>query len=609
MPQDDIRKEALEARSSSDEGSGFVSPQNYDPSTEPTISSVRVDSAYSQPTRIDPNAAIHNGVVPVAEFSQPTARNLVALPAGYLLHEFTIETVLGTGGFGITYLARDNNLQCQVAIKEYLPNDLAVRTGGQTVCARTESDTHGYRIGLDGFLAESRVLASFRHPNIVRVTRFFEANNTAYMVMDYEKGEPLRDWIKQHGPIGESQLLSMFLPLLEGLDVVHKARVLHRDIKPANIYVREGDGSLVLLDFGAARYASSGDSRSLTSIVTPGYAPFEQYHTHGAQGPWSDLYALGGVLYWMVTGEKPLEAPARVRSDTMPSAASSSKGRYSERVLRAIDWALTPDEADRPKSVAQFKDVLTGVVAAPPPPISAAGNARDNSGTTKPSGKRHWMLGVAGAVLLAVGGLAFFAKVEKAAEPETAAPTAMIAGVTESKDAANKEAPNSTAPKKASVVAKKVNKEPEPVAAVPAAAKPDATEKPKEKAATTVVPTATVILDVIPQGEIILDGKRAGVSPPLTRLTVSAGVKHKIEIHGTGLPHYWTVELQARRKARNTRKFPASEFLRPVVGAGAMSLFQGGDALVPACRLRLPAPRSPPANAAACGRNTPTGCS
>ncbi len=539
MPQDDTRKPALDARSSSGEGSGFVSPQNYDPGTEPTISSVRVDSAYgppTQPTRIDPDAPIHR--VAAAQ------RNLVALPIGYTLHEFTIETVLGTGGFGITYLARDNNLQCQVAIKEYLPNDLAVRTGGQTVCARTESDTHGYRVGLDGFLTESRVLASFRHPNIVRVTRFFEANNTAYMVMDYERGEPLRDWIKQHGPIGEAQLLSMFLPLLEGLDVVHKARVLHRDIKPANIYVREEDGSLVLLDFGAARYASGSDSRSLTSIVTPGYAPFEQYHTRGAQGPWSDLYAMGGVLYWLVTGEKPLEAPSRVRSDTMPPAASLSKGRYSARVLRAIDWALSPDEADRPKSVSQFKDVLTGKVAAPPLPIAVAGNARAGSGTAKSTGKLYLTLGVAGLALLTVGGWAFFAQGGGPGVPEAAAPAAVAA---EPKDTEIKEAQNATVPKKASAAAKNTHKKPEAAAALPAVAKPDVAEKPGGKAA-VVASTATVILNVIPQGEVILDGKRVGMSPPLTRLTLSAGVKHKIEIYGEGVPHFWTVELKPGEK-------------------------------------------------------------
>ena len=527
MPQEDARKVVFGALSPSGEGSEAVRTKIDDPHSEPTISSVRVEATYSQPTRVDPDAPIHHGAVETSGLSQPAARNLIALPIGHTLHEYTIEAILGSGGFGITYLASDNNLRCQVAIKEYLPNDLAVRTNGQTVCARTESDTHGYRIGLDGFLAESRVLASFRHPNIVRVTRFFEANNTAYMVMDYEKGEPLRDWIKLHGPIEESQLLNMFLPLLEGLDVVHKARVLHRDIKPANIYVREEDGSLVLLDFGAARYTSSGDSRSLTSIVTPGYAPFEQYHTHGAQGPWSDLYALGGVLYWLVTGEKPLEAPSRVRKDVMPSAMSSSRGRYSERVLRAIDWALTPDEADRPKSVSQLKAVLTGEVAAPPPPITAGAAARTDSVKAGPSGKLPLMLGVAGLVLLSAGAMVIFAKSEQPM-PDTVEQAPTAPQVAESRETAIKETQNAAASKKAVVTARKTQKEIAPSAAI--------------------APTATVLLDVRPRGEIVLDGKKAGVSPPLTRLTVSAGVKHRLEIHGTGVPHYWTVELKPGEK-------------------------------------------------------------
>lgn len=560
MPQDDTRKEAFGARSPSGEVGAFPSPAGSDPHTEPTISSVRVDSAHSQPTRVDPDAPIHQGAIATSGSGQ-AAHNLIALPPGHALHEYTIEAVLGTGGFGITYLARDNNLQCQVAIKEYLPNDLAVRTGGQTVCARTESDTHGYRIGLDGFLAESRVLASFRHPNIVRVTRFFEANNTAYMVMDYERGEPLRDWIKQHGPIAEERLMKMFLPLLEGLDVVHKARVLHRDIKPANIYVREGDGGLVLLDFGAARYASSGDSRSLTSIVTPGYAPFEQYHTHGAQGPWSDLYALGGVLYWLVTGEKPLEAPSRVRSDAMLPAVSSSKGRYSERLLRAIDWALTPDEADRPKSVSQFMDVLTGKAAVPLPLNAAAEQARAGSGAARSGGRLYIALGLAGLALLTAGGIVFFDKGKEPAASARVAPAATLPPVAESKGAAPREAPrevsSTAAPKRAPVPEKRTGKEAGTTAAAPAAARPDAEDKPRDKPA-AAAPTATVILHVVPQAEIILNGRKAGMSPPLTRLSVAAGVKNKIEIHGAGLPHYWTVEL----KPGETREITAN-FQRP----------------------------------------------
>ena len=549
--EEESRKEVLGARSSAGDAGGFA-PSSYDPGTEPTISSVRILSGQTQPTRLDPNAPIHQGAV-AAEHSRPTARNHVALPAGYTLQEYTIEAVLGSGGFGITYRARDNNLQCLVAIKEYLPNDLAVRTGGQTVCAKTESDTHGYRVGLDGFLAEARVLATFRHPHIVRVNRFFEANNTAYMVMDYERGEPLRDWIKQHGPLEEKPLLQLFLPLLEGLDVVHKARVLHRDIKPANIYVREDEGGLVLLDFGAARYARSGDSRSLTSIVTPGYAPFEQYHTHGAQGPWSDLYAFGGVLYWMISGEKPLEAPSRVRSDAMPSAQSVGKGRYSERLLRAVDWALNPDETERPKSVSQFKAVLTGESEVPrPPPKTAAAPSAD--APKRPSSRAPLLFGLIGAAIAAVAAVALYPKAPKSepaavSQEQPAVPAAMPAT-----EALKTEVPKPAEAKKLSRAGKGAGK---PAVAEKAATPTVAVaEKPEEKKPVPAVPMATVLLKIVPQGAIVLDGKKLGNSPPLTRLQVTAGTPHKLEIHGTGiaLPHYWTLEL----KSDETREISAS---------------------------------------------------
>ncbi len=554
MAQEESREDVLGARSSAgEEDSSF--PSFSDPSTEPTISSVRVTSGQTQPTRLDPNAPIHQDSA-APEHSRPATRNHVALPAGYQLQEYAIEAILGSGGFGITYRARDNNLQCQVAIKEYLPNDLAVRTGGQTVCARTESDTHGYRIGLDGFLAEARVLATFRHPHIVRVNRFFEANNTAYMVMDYERGEPLRDWVRQHGPLEERQLLRLFLPLLEGLDVVHKARVLHRDIKPANIYVREDEGGLVLLDFGAARYARSGDSRSLTSIVTPGYAPFEQYHTHGAQGPWSDLYAFGGVLYWIISGEKPLEAPSRVRSDAMPSALTIGKGRYSERLLRAVDWALSPDEADRPKSVSQFKDVLTGVCEVPPPLPKAPAVLSAEAGKS-PASRPILLLGLAGAAIAGAIGLALFTQAPApepaAALQQTAAPPAEAP-----EPEGAKKADNPAETKKPARADKPARK---PVVAEKAPATRDATaDKPKETEPVPVVPMATIVLKVVPQGEIVLDGKKLGASPPLTRLKVTAGAAHKLEIHGPTmtLPHYWTVEL----KADETREISA-DFEKP----------------------------------------------
>ena len=279
-----------------------------------------------------------------------------ALPAGYALQEYRIERVLGVGGFGLTYLATDGNLNLRVAIKEYLPDDIAARGPDNSITPRSPDTAETFDWGKRRFLDESRTVASFRHPNIVRVMRFFEANSTAYMVMEFVEGAALTDWIKTRRPLAQVQAAALIGPLLDGLAVVHKAGFLHRDIKPGNVYVRD-DGSPVLLDFGSARMRT-GD---LTTIVSPGFAPFEQYHEKGNQGPWSDIYALGGVLYWMVTGNKPHEAAARVRTDSMPSAMQAAgAGLYRPEFLSAIDWALTPHEAQRPQSVDEWREALMG---------------------------------------------------------------------------------------------------------------------------------------------------------------------------------------------------------------------------------------------------------
>jgi serine/threonine protein kinase len=281
-----------------------------------------------------------------------------ALPAGHSLQEYRIEKLLGVGGFGLTYLATDSNLHLKVALKEYLPGDIASRGADQSIRPLSESTAETFGWGKQRFLDESRTLASFRHPNIVRVMRFFEANGSAYMVMEFVEGAALGEWIKARRPVAEAQAASIVGPLLDGLEVVHKSGYLHRDIKPGNVYVRD-DGTPVLLDFGSARQRSS----ELTAVVTPGYAPFEQYHTQGNQGPWSDLYALAGVLYWMVTGNPPAEAAARVREDKMPSALTvGDHARYRPEFLSAIDWALQPHEDKRPQSVAEWRTkLLAGV--------------------------------------------------------------------------------------------------------------------------------------------------------------------------------------------------------------------------------------------------------
>ena len=281
----------------------------------------------------------------------------VALPVGYRLHEYRVDSVLGQGGFGITYLAADVNLDAKVAIKEYLPEQVACRNTDITVVPRSANDEDTYGRGLENYLVEARTLATFRHPNIVRVARFFEANNTAYMVLEYERGESLKNWWRKHANLPEADLLALFGPLLDGLATVHDAGFLHRDIKPDNIYVRDADGSLVLLDFGAARRTSEEQAEG-TNFVTPGYGPIEQY-VLGEQGPWTDLYAFGATLYWMVTGRKPLAAPDRlVGEDPLVPAVEAGKGRYSEAFLKAIDWALKPETQDRPRDVAQFREAL-----------------------------------------------------------------------------------------------------------------------------------------------------------------------------------------------------------------------------------------------------------
>ncbi len=275
-----------------------------------------------------------------------------ALPAGYVINEYRVESVLGVGGFGVTYLATDVNLNLKVALKEYLPVDFAVRAADHSIAARTPEDVETYDWGLRRFLDEARTLASFRHPNIVRVMRFFEGNHTGYMVMEFVEGEPLHTWINTHRPLQQQTLFDIVLPLLGGLGVVHKAGYLHRDIKPANISIR-ADCSPVLLDFGSAREVTG--NQEMTAMVSPGYAPLEQYHANGKQGPWSDLYALGGVMYWMVTGNKPVEASARIRKDDMvPASALLPLGRYTAEVLDAIDWALKPHEDERPQHTADF---------------------------------------------------------------------------------------------------------------------------------------------------------------------------------------------------------------------------------------------------------------
>ena len=312
----------------------------------------------------------------------------LALPQNTILDgSYRIERVVGVGGFGITYEAEDLNLGTMVAIKEYYPFDFGDRDAAMSVQPKSDLCKRTFEWGRSNFLQEARTLARFEHPNIVRVTRVFEANSTAYMVMRFEQGRNFEAWLTSLGrPPTQDELDAITAAVLRALETMHAANFLHRDIAPDNIIVR-ADGSPVLLDFGAARRAVAEMSQSVTGIVKPGYSPHEQYSSDSRlQGPWSDFYALGGTLYRAIAGRPPEEATLRVDVDRMPPAAQVAKGRYRPDFLEGIDACLKVKQAERPQSVAQLEPMLLGP--------QAAGNAR-------PVARRRFA--AAAAILLAVG--------------------------------------------------------------------------------------------------------------------------------------------------------------------------------------------------------------
>lgn len=286
-----------------------------------------------------------------------------ALRSGYVLGEYRIDDVLGQGGFGITYIGEDIALEKKVAIKEYLPLEFACREGTSQVMPVSGEDAEDYRWGLDQFLSEAKTLAKFHHPNIVQVLRFYEANGTAYIVMPFHEGESLSELLKRDKkkPIPEDDILDIVLPLLDGLETVHGAGILHRDIKPGNIFLAE-DGEPILLDFGSARQEIKDASRSLTAIVSRGYAPIEQYSRRGHQGPWTDIYAMAAVMHHMMFGEEPPEAAERVMDDPMVPPTKRGAKKYSVHLLAAMDHALGIRQEDRPADVATWRREIFGEI-------------------------------------------------------------------------------------------------------------------------------------------------------------------------------------------------------------------------------------------------------
>jgi serine/threonine protein kinase len=288
------------------------------------------------------------------------------LPNGHQLEEYTIDCQLSLGGFSIVYLATDAAGR-QVAIKEYLPNSLALRTKGEINPVITAEHLGAFRYGMKCFFEEGRALARLSHPNVIRVLNFFRANDTVYMVMEYEHGRTLQEFIQKHqGHISERFIRGVFTRMLNGLREVHSNKLLHLDLKPSNIYLR-GDNTPVLIDFGAARQTLITDQPILKPMYTPGFASPEHYGSRKDLGPWSDIYSVGASMYACLAGSAPQAADARMKKDTLAPAMMRWDGQFSDRLLEIIDWCLNLNHLYRPQSVFALQKALVETVTPPRP--------------------------------------------------------------------------------------------------------------------------------------------------------------------------------------------------------------------------------------------------
>ncbi len=309
-----------------------------------------------------------------SEFAASSSMSVHTLPEGTRIRDYKITGLIGEGGFGIVYLAYDVSLQRRVAIKEYLPSSMASRANASmAVVVKSTRHQETFALGLKSFLNEARLLARFDHPSLVKVYRFWEENNTAYMVMPYYEGPTLKKVLADlgHAP-DEAALRTWLRPLLDALAVMHSAHCFHRDIAPDNILLT-ASGPL-LLDFGAARRVIGDMTHALTVVLKPGFAPIEQYGESSAmtQGAWTDLYALASVVYAAVTGHAPVSSVERLMDDRLQPLSELAAGRYSEPFLTAIDAALALRPKDRPQTVAAFRALLDGREAQVEPSVGFA---------------------------------------------------------------------------------------------------------------------------------------------------------------------------------------------------------------------------------------------
>lgn len=328
-----------------DDATGFAATELFDPTTAPV-----------------PGPGPAASPAPAAA---PAAQDMGnGLPVGTRLNEFEITALVGEGGFGIVYLAIDHSLGRRVALKEYMPSALAGRNANSQVQVKSDRHRETFQAGLKSFVNEARLLASFDHPALVKVYRFWEANGTAYMVMPFLEGKTLRDLLRENRAAGrpvpdEAWLRSVLGPLTEALLVIHGEQCYHRDIAPDNV-MQLPNGRWLLLDFGAARRVIGDMTQALTVILKPGYAPIEQYaEVPGMkQGAWTDVYALAAVVYFAITGRTPPPSVGRMLTDTYQPLAQVASGRYGAEFLAAVDRALAVRPEARTQTIEQFRREL-----------------------------------------------------------------------------------------------------------------------------------------------------------------------------------------------------------------------------------------------------------
>ncbi len=307
-----------------------------------------------------------------------------SLPKGYRLPEYLIEKPISEGGFSIVYLATHLPTRNRVVIKEFFPVKYAKRIETGRVETITEEASRAFGLGIKRFFNEGSALAKINHQNVVHVTHIFRANNTVYMVMDFEVGRDMRWYIKRkNGGLSEKFLRTVFPEVLSGMRELHKNHILHLDIKPANILLRSG-GHPLLIDFGAVKHMKGAANLEVKGhTLTQGFAPIEQ-HNHGNIGPWSDIYAIGATMYSCITGKPPPSAIERVKKDKLESMIRSfEKKKYSPSLLEAINSAMKMDLTERPQTIEEFMEMLDVETASPSKIMTFLNKPMLRSGTKK----------------------------------------------------------------------------------------------------------------------------------------------------------------------------------------------------------------------------------